>query len=66
MLLFKCFHFSEIIDQMFLMVQDAVQGSFRATLGVASVFVHVVLRPGWGAWRCSPLPHLGLFSSVLI
>ena len=26
-----------------------VQGSFMAMLGVASVFVHVVLRPGWRA-----------------
>ena len=52
------------MDQMFLMVQGAVQGSFGATLGVASVFVHVVfnvLRPGWGAWRCKVF-----FSSVLI
>ena len=32
----------------------AVQGTFRATLGVASAFVQVVLRPGWGAWRCPP------------
>ena len=39
---------------MFLTVRCAVQGSFRATLGVAPVFVHVVLRPGWGAWRCPP------------
>ena len=48
MLLYKCFRFSEVMDQMFLTVRDAVLGSFRATLGVASVFVHVVLRPGWG------------------
>ena len=46
-----CFRFSEVMDQMFLTVRGDVQGSFRATLGVASVFVHVVLRPGWGAWR---------------
>ena len=44
-----CFRFSEVMDQKFLTVRGAVQGSFRATLGVASVFVHVVLRPGWGA-----------------
>ena len=29
--------------------RGVVQGSFMATLGVASVFVHVVLRPGWRA-----------------
>ena len=46
-----CFRFSEVMDQMFLTVRGAVQGSFRATLGVASV-----LRPGWGAWRCTPPP----------
>ena len=42
--------FSEVMDQMFLTVRGAVQGSFRATLGVASAFVHVFVRPGWGAW----------------
>ena len=42
------------MDQLFLTVRGVVQGSFMATLGVASVFVHVVLRPGWRAWRCSP------------
>ena len=41
--------FSEVMDQMFLTVLGVVQGSFMATLGVASVFVHVVLRPGWRA-----------------
>ena len=65
MLLYKCFRFSEVMDKMFLPVRGAVQDSLRATHCVASVFVHVVLRPGWGAWRCSP-PHLGFFSSVLI
>ena len=55
-----CFRFSEVMDQVF---QGALQGSFRATLGVAAVFVHVVLRPGWGSWRCPP--HLGFFSSRL-
>ena len=60
MQLYKCFRFSEVMDQMFLTVRGAVQGSFRATLGVASVFVHAVLRPGWGAWRCS-FPHLVFF-----
>ena len=49
MLLFVCFRFSEIMNQMFLTVRDVVQGSFMATLGVASVFVHVVLRPGFRA-----------------
>ena len=49
------------VDQMVLTVRGVVQGSFRATLGVASVFVHVVLRPGWGPWRCPPPPHLGFF-----
>ena len=56
MLLFKCFRFSEVLNQMFLTVRGVVQGTFRATLGVASAFVQVVLRPGWGAWRCPP-PH---------
>ena len=60
MQLYKCFRFSEVMDQMFLTVRGAVQGSFRATLGVASVFVHVVLRPGWGDWRCS-FPYLAFF-----
>ena len=36
-------------DQMFLTVRGVVHGSFMATLGIASVFVHVVLRPGWRA-----------------
>ena len=46
---------SEVMAQMSLMVWGNVQGSFRViAFGVASVFVHVVLRPGWGAWRCSP------------
>ena len=49
MLLYTCFRFSEVMYQMFLTVRGAVQVSFKATLGVASVFVHVVLRPGWGA-----------------
>ena len=31
--LYTCFRFSEVMDQMFLAVRDAVQGSFRATLG---------------------------------
>ena len=48
MLLFKCFRFSEVMNQMFLTVRGAVQGTFRATLGVASAFVQVVLRPRWG------------------
>ena len=65
MLLYERFRFSEVImDQMFLTVRGAVQGFFRATLGLASVFVHVVLRPGWKAWRCPPPPthtHLGFF-----
>ena len=50
MLLYVCFRFSEVMDQMFLTVRGVVQaGSFMATLGVASVFVRVVLRPGWKA-----------------
>ena len=40
---------SEVMDQMFLTVLGIVQGAFMATLGVASVFVHVVLQPGWRA-----------------
>ena len=43
-------------------VLGVMQGSFRTTLGVALVFVHVVLRLGWGAWRCFyPHHHLGFF-----
>ena len=50
MLLYVCFRsVSEVMDQMFLTVRGVVQGSFMATPGVASVFVHVVLRPGWRA-----------------
>ena len=67
--LFKCFRFSKVMNQMFLTVRGAVQGTFRATLGVASAFVQVVLRPGWGAWRCPPPhthTHTSGFSSVLI
>ena len=68
LLVHKCFRFSEVMDQKFLTVGVAVQGSFSATLGVASVFFNVVLRPGWGAWRCSPSlpPPPRFFSSVLI
>ena len=40
MLLYVCFRFSEVMDQMFLTDRGVVQGSFMATLGVASVFVH--------------------------
>ena len=53
MLLYKCFRFSEIMD---LTGRGGVQGSFRATLGVASVFIHDILRPGWGSWRCPTAP----------
>ena len=49
MLLYVCFRFSEVINQMFLTVRGVVQGSSMATLGVASVFVHLGLRPGWRA-----------------
>ena len=38
MLLYVCFRFSEVMDQMFPTVRGVVQGSFMATLGVASVF----------------------------
>ena len=56
------FVFSEIMDQMFLTGRGGVQDSFRATLGVAFVFIHDILRPEWGAWRC---PHpLGFFFGV--
>ena len=47
MLLYVFFSFSEVMEQMILTVRGVVQGSYMATLGVASVFVHVVLRPGW-------------------
>ena len=40
------FSFLRSHDQIFLTVRGAVQGSFRATLGIASVFVHVFLRTG--------------------
>ena len=56
MLLYKCFRFSEVMDQTFLTVRCVVQGSFRAKLCAAPVFVHVALRQGWGAWKC--FPHL--------
>ena len=36
MLLYVCFRFSEVMDQMFLTARGVVQGSFMATLGVAS------------------------------
>ena len=36
------FRFSEVVNQMFLTIRGAVQGSFRASFCVASVFVHVV------------------------
>ena len=54
MLLYKCFRFSEVMEQMFLTVRSAMQGSFRVTLGVASVFVH---QDG----ELSTPPHLGFF-----
>ena len=69
MLLYACFRFSEAMDQLFLTVLSAMQGSFRAMLGVASIFVNVLLRPGWGTRRC-PLPHhhhiCFFFPSVLL
>ena len=60
MILYKCFRFSEVIDKMFLLIRGAVQGSFRATFGVASVFVHVVSRQDGELEDVSPL-HLGFF-----
>ena len=39
---YVCFRFSKVMDQIFLTVLGVVQGSFMATLGVASVLVHVV------------------------
>ena len=55
------------MNQMFLTVRGAVQGTFRATLGVAFAFVQVVLRPGWGAWRFPPHTHTsGFFFGVNI
>ena len=42
MLLYVCFRFSEVMDQ----IRGVVQGSFMTTLAVVSVFVHVDLRPG--------------------
>ena len=49
MLLYVCFRFSVVMGQIFLTVRGVVHGTYMATLGVASVFVHVVLRPGWRA-----------------
>ena len=53
------------MDQMFLKVRSAVQGSFRSTFGVASVFVHVVPRQDGKLGDVFLLP-LGFSSSVLI
>ena len=62
MLLYTCFRFSEVMDQTFLTGRGAVPGSFRTTLGVASVFVHVV-----GRLEMSPTTTTttSCFSSVL-
>ena len=63
MLLFKCFLFSEVMNQMFLTVRGAVQGTFRASLGVASAFVRR-LTTRMGNLEMPPPhthTHLGLF-----
>ena len=52
------------MDQMFLTVRGVVQGSFMATLAVASVFVHVVLRPGWREDVPPPPPPPRFFFGV--
>ena len=52
--------FSEVMD---LTVRGVVQGSFRATLGVASVFV--LTTRAWSLGMFSPSPSF-FFSSVLI
>ena len=57
------FRFSEVMNQMFLTVRGTVQGSLRARLCLASVFVHVVSHPGWVAWRCPTSPS-GFFFGV--
>ena len=58
-----CFLFSEVMDQIILIVRGPVQGSFRShTLGIASVFVHVDSRPGSGGG----VYPLGFFYSMLI
>ena len=62
----ECFYINVVMEQMFLTVRGDVQGSFRVTLGVSPVFVHVLLRPGWGAWRCFHRTPPRFFSSVLI
>ena len=64
MLLYNCFRSSEVMDQMFLTVLGAVQYLSKSTLGVASVFDHVVLRPAWGAWRVPHHPNLDLIFGV--
>ena len=52
--------FFEVIDR------GAMQGSFRATFGVASVFVHVVQKTRMGSY-CDVSPLIpGLLSSVFI
>ena len=60
------FSFSEVMDQMFLKVWGTMQGSFRATLGVASVSVSGVARIAGSLEMSPPHHHLGFFSSVLI
>ena len=57
MLLYACFRFSEAMDQLFLTVLSAMQGSFRAMLGVASIFVNVLLNDQDGELGDAPLPH---------
>ena len=60
MLLCKCFRFSEVNDQMFLSVWDAVQGSFRAT--PLPLFMSSYDQDG----ELGDVPQPRFFSSLLI
>ena len=60
MLLCKCFRFSEVMDQMFLSVRDAVQGSFRAT--PLPLFMSSYGQDG----ELGDVPQPRVFSSLLI
>ena len=57
MLLYKCFRFSEVMDQMFVTVWGAVQGSLRASLCLCSCRLTT---------RMGSLEMPWVFSSMLI
>ena len=61
-LLYKCFRFSKVMDQMFLTVRGAVQSSFRSTLGVVQALP--LFMSSYDQDRelgDAPLPNLGFF-----